>query len=266
MRNHLPFILIYFVTAFSTIAAAASPLPDKAHIYVEGSATIEVEPDIATFHVSLQSEDMNAEKAKNDIDKRSTALIALCRSLSIDIQDVSASGIRVNKNYEYDDKTNRDIYTGIMVSRSIEITLRDIAQYRTVMHELVSAKISDNIYTTLSISNEKTFTDQALLAALEDATARAQSIAKIQNVTLGKVYSVSEFDLRQPERYQLRVRRTMGGQSSSSITAISAEDIGKFPDTALAESLQRTKDVNLDPFGAGAMQATAQVFVVFLVK
>ena len=257
-------IVVFFVMCAVTVQA--NQLPDKPHIYVEGSAVLDVKPDIATFTVYLESIGKAAEKSQNEVDKKSISLIELCKTLDININDVAASGIRIRQEYEYEEKTDKEVYVGVNVSRSVEITLRDISKYKNVMHSLVASKVSENISTRLSLSNEKIFTDKALSGALMDATQRAQSIAALQNVKLGKIYSVSEFNLRQPERYLLRVSRKIEGQSSAEISAISAEDIGSFPDQMVSESLQRISGVNIDPFDAGSMKATAQVYVVFLVK
>ncbi|WP_075188160.1 SIMPL domain-containing protein [Teredinibacter haidensis] len=246
-----------------TAIVQANPLPDKPHIYVEGSAEIDVMPDLATFVVYLESVGVNAEKPKSDIDKKSVALITLCKKLGIDVADVAASGIRIHKQYEYEEKFRKEVYVGVNVSRSVEITLKDISKYKTVMHELVTSNISANISTSLSLSNAKLFTDKALSSALIDATERAQAIASLQNVKLGKVYSVSEFNLRQPERYLLRASRQIQGQSSA---AIRAEDIGSFSDQDSFNSSQRVAGKTVDPFDAGSMKAIAQVYVVFLVK
>ena len=246
--------------------ALGGPLPNKPHIYVEGSAEIDVKPDIAKFTVYLESIGESAEDSKNEIDEKSVSLINLCKDLDIGIEYVAASGIRVQKEYEYEEKTDKEVYIGVNVSRSVEITLTDISKYKDVMHGLVASDISPSISTRLSLSNERVVTDQALSAALKDATERAQSIADLQKVKLGKIYSVSEFNLRQPERYLLRVSRKIEGQSSSEISAISAEDIGRFPDTNLSESLQRVSRLSIDPFDTGSMIAKAQIYVVFLVK
>jgi len=258
--------LIVLVCVAASVSSWASPLPNKPHIYVEGSAVIDVQPDIATFTVYLESVSENSEKSKTDIDKKSLTLVKLCKALDIDTADVAASPVHVRKEFEYSPETNKNEYIGVNVSRTVEVTLRDISKYKDVMHNLVISKISENIDTALRVSNERAVTDKALMEALSDATQRAQSIADLQKVKLGKVYSVSEFNLRQPERYLLNVSRQIEGQMGSGGGLVTAESDGAFSNVRNAKSLQRVSNDSLDPFDSGSMKATAQVFVVFLVK
>ena len=244
-------LLTILVSLALCVSANASPLPDSPHIYVEGSAEIEVEPDLATFTVQLDHVSQDAKAAKEVVDKKSINLIALCKKLGINPSDIASSGLRVQKKYEYDERLRKNVQVGVIVSRTIDIVLRNIKHYKKVSNALVASKIFDDLSTLLSLSDPKTSTDKALLSALEGATERAKSIAKLQGVELGDIHSVSEFNLRQPEKYQLVVTRKIKGQSSSVVNEMSA-----------TESSQRAAD----PFEPGVMKATAQVFVVFLIE
>jgi uncharacterized protein YggE len=70
----------------------ANPLPTKPHVYVEGSAEIEVVPDTITFKVSLEKVDVDIAAAKADIDLRSQKLI----NISKELENI---GVRTILNY-----------------------------------------------------------------------------------------------------------------------------------------------------------------------
>lgn len=253
----------HWFIAFSIFCSSmgyASQLPNKPHIYVEGSAEIEVEPDIATFRIGLHTTGKDAEKEKTKIDEHSVTLVNLCKKMGININDIAATGINVSQAYEYDKKEQKRIHIGVHISRTVEITLREMSKYKDLMHHLTAADVSEDISSNLSLDNEKLATDQALATAINDATKRATSIAKLQNVELGEVYSVTEFNLRQPERSLLHVSRKIEGQLSSSIFA---EDMGKMQDSNMAQAMSR---ISTDPFNTGKMKAKAQVYMVFLIQ
>src|SRR5262245_33926162 len=103
---------------------------------------------------------------------------------------------------------------------------------------------------TMGVANEKELLALAQSQALADAKARAERLAAASNLKVGKVYSISEFNLRGNESYELRPQRFMVAPSDrsrsiayASIAAASAE-----------------------PFSPGLIEATARVFVVFLVE
>ena len=69
--------------AFLVFPVFANPLPSKPHVYVEGSAAIEVVPDTITFKVSLEKVDDDISVAKADIDLRSRKLINILKKLGV---------------------------------------------------------------------------------------------------------------------------------------------------------------------------------------
>ena len=77
MKIHNRFWLsaLFSAAALVAVNTMASPLPQQPHIYVEGSAELEVEPDMMVFSLSIQTVDMDLAKAKADVDARSRLLI-----------------------------------------------------------------------------------------------------------------------------------------------------------------------------------------------
>src|SRR5690606_34648999 len=97
--NHLLALVLMFVSA----AALANPLPNKPHIYVEGSAEIEVIPDQMTISLGLSAEEMDVAVAKQDVDKRSTQLIATVKEMGIEARDLATTALQVTPVYDYVD-------------------------------------------------------------------------------------------------------------------------------------------------------------------
>lgn len=146
---------IIIIIAFTLgCSAMASPLPDRPHIYVEGRAEIKVNPDLVTFTLLLNNVSKSADAAKILIDGKSVKLIKLCEDLGIKIEDVASTGLQINKEYEYDEGMDKRIHVGVSVSRSVRLVLRDINKYKLVLAELINLKVSEEISTRLSLSNE----------------------------------------------------------------------------------------------------------------
>src|SRR5262245_56486537 len=103
---------------------------------------------------------------------------------------------------------------------------------------------------TMGVANEKELLALAQSQALADAKARAERLAEASNLKVGKVYSISEFNLRGNESYELRPQRFMVAPSDrSQMYALSVGSSGRE-----------------EPFSPGLIEATARVFVVFLVE
>lgn len=240
--------IFVFFCAFTSSLVLASPLPDQPHIYVEGSAKVEVEPDTVTFSVSLEKTDAKLETAKADVDQRSTKLIQLLQASGIPTEDLAATTLRIYPAFSYAD--DKQVPIGTTVSRSVEITVRELTKYSEVMTALIEAEISETISTRVSVSKESEITDKALEFAMNDARQRATRIAETQSKKLGEVYSISEFMTREDERYFLQVSRTVTGQASDEI--LMDTQYRRLP----------AKEI----FVPGKMIANAQIYVVFLLE
>ena len=95
----------------------------------------------------------------------------------------------------------------------------------------------------------------AILAAMGMATLPSQSIAAQTNVD-DDVEIIQVTGIRGSLQRSMDVKR----ESTGIVDAISAEDMGKFPDTNLAESLQRITGVSIDRSGGEGSRVTVRGF------
>ena len=239
------YFMITLVCMFVSVRCFGNPLPDKPHVYVVGFGEVAVEPDMMTIKVSIEAKDKDMKTAKADVDVRSNALIDSCINMGIERKDISSTTLQIRPDYEYRDN-NREI-SGTRVSRQIEVILRDLNKYPDLMMSLVESKITQTISTNLSVSNEKTLSDQALVNALADARLQAEMIAKASGKELGDVYSISEFDTRLDEHMQL-------------ITSQMIKNLLQIT-TGAAASASRG-----EPFEPGLISVFTTVYVVYLLK
>lgn len=239
---HKVALLILAFTFAAPAVTTAAQLPDKPHIYVEGSAEVKVAPDQMTVIVGLEATNPELAVAKENVDERSRRLIQAIKDLGIAPEDMSTTALHINPAFDY--RNGERVSLGTRVHRQVEITLRDLNLYAQLIAALVDAKISNTVSTELKVSNESALTDQALLAALDDARQRAEGIAKSLGKKLGAAHSVSEFDLRD-DRHQLFSPRHSKGGSGVMLAAERASS---------------------EPFEPGLIVAKAQVYVVFLIK
>lgn len=233
--------------AFCSASLMATPLPQQPHVYVEGAAELEVEPDMMVFTLSIQTMDVDLAKAKADVDARSRLLIETCKKFGIKTNDIATTALNIRPEYDY--KDSQRVLTGNNVSRQVDINLRDLKKYPEMMKALVDAKISETINTNLTIADKKAVEEKVQNAAMENAKARASRLAESQGQTLGAPWSISEFNNRGNERWELVPNREIMGNSA----AMKAE----------AFSPQRVAN---EPFEPGVMKITAQVYVVYLLK
>lgn len=243
MKSALFAVALMAISSFVT----ANPLPAQPHVYVEGSAELEVEPDMMTFTLSIQKVDIDLAKAKADVDARSRLLIDTVKKFGIKTNDIATTALNIRPEYEY--KDNQRVLTGNSVSRQVDINLRDLKKYPDMMKAMVDAKISETINTNLTVADKKSIEEKVQAAAMEDAKARANRLAKSQGKAVGEPWSISEFNDREQERWKLIPNRQLRGSS------------GKLAEV----SAMRMADSS-EPFEPGIMRISAQIYVVYLLK
>lgn len=224
----------------------ADPLPAQPHVYVEGSAEVEAEPDMMTFSLSIQAQNLDLASAKADVDARSKILIDACKKFGIKLADMTTNALAIRPEYDYRDQQR--VFAGNHVSRQIDIVLRDLKKYPEMMKALVDAKVSETINTALTVSNKKALEDKAQIAAMTDAKNRAEQLAKTQGKTLGDPWSISEFNTRGNDRWELQTNRQLMGASAKNNAEV------------------RMSIDAAEPFEPGLMTLSAQVYVVYLLK
>lgn len=240
-------LVLLSLLSMSAALVQASPLPAQPHVYVEGSAEVEVEPDMMTFGLSIQATNKDLAAAKTAVDARSRRLIEACKKMGIKAVDIATTALNIHPEYDYKDGSR--VLVGNQVSRQVDIKLRDLKKYPEFMQTLVAAEITETINTNLTLSDMQSLQDKAQMLAMKDAQARAERLAKSQGKKLGEPWSISEFNNRQSESWELRPSREMMGSS-----AVMKADVS---------SLQRMAS---EPFEPGVMKLKTELFVVYLLK
>jgi uncharacterized protein YggE len=240
------FFIVPLIVALLVPLATANPLPNKPHIYVEGSAEIKVPPDQMMITVGISDTNQELAVAKKNVDERSRRLIAASKQLGIAPEDLATTALHISPAYDF--RGGEQVPLGTRVYRQVDITLRDLAKYPQLMAALVDAEISETINTRLEVADDKALTERAMAAAIDDARQRAKAMAQAVGRSLGGAYSVSEFDLRRDERQQVFRAGAMRGRAAS--PQIEQE---VFSDAS-------------EPFEPGLIIAGAKAYVVFLLK
>ena len=70
--------------------------------------------------------------------------------------------------------------------------MRDLSKLPDILDKVVTAGANNIFGVNFGISNPASLQDSARAAAVKDALAKAQALAKLEGVTLGDVISVSE--------------------------------------------------------------------------
>lgn len=239
-------LIAAILTTLIFATAQANVIPNAPHIYVEGFAEIDVEPNQVKFSIGINETELDGNLAKAKVEQRLNKLLTLMQQLKIDQKDISASPYQINPAYDW--QNGKRQYKGTDVRVTVYIMLNDVSKYADFINTLVNANISSIINSQAMLANERAVKQQVMKLAMTDAKTRANDLASLQDKVVTGVHSISEFNTRRDERYTLTPNQYIEGNSLNR--------------PAMAQL--KSADFSAPNLKMGTMKATATVYVVYI--
>ena len=189
MRN-LFWVLCLFLSSALWAQVWAQGLPDNSrHIAVTGYGKVIAGADEAKVTFQTTSTQLKSVDAKRDVDNRVNKLLDIMLSgLGIDEDDIVASGISLQPEYEYN--RNERIFKGFRANRAVTVTLHDLDGLNTLLDTALGAGVDEIANILLQASDEETHMAAARYAAVMDSKQKAKELAREYDAELGPVYSI----------------------------------------------------------------------------
>ena len=190
-RNNLITIGVFVVILFA-LFILYDKLPGSTEtLTANGQASINVEPDLASVYVRIESFKDTAEAAKNDNSAKVNAVMIALKKI-----DMDAETTNYNIYPEYDWRNDERDITGYRATTNLKIKTEFFDDVGVIIDAVVNTGHAtiDSINFELSDEREVEFKKQALAEASKDAREKAEAIASGMNVKLGKLVSVSSSD------------------------------------------------------------------------
>ena len=188
--NCLAACLVLVAGAAGAQMPGVAPMQMPRTISVSGTGNIDATPDIARLALAVQRRDTNMQVARDATVKVSKAFLALCSKLGIKESKIRTSGLTIQPEYRWDEKENKQIFTGYFVQRQLQVEINDLDKLGDVIEGAIDAGVNEVSPPQLDSSKRKDLNRDALAAATADAKANAERIATSLGVKLGPVRTV----------------------------------------------------------------------------
>lgn len=189
-------LLLSLALAVPTLAAAGG-MPTSPYVQVSGHGELQVAPDMAFLSISIEHTDASADSARAEVEARTAKVLQAARESGIADKDIEAPSVSVVPEYDCSSSSfssgpcTRKL-TGQRVSRSVTLTIRDLARYGELVEALFKAGVTDLGDLQMDRSDRRALEQKARALAVADAHDKAAGLAQSAGVTLGPVYSISE--------------------------------------------------------------------------
>ena len=229
-RNVRTFVVLVAVVLLAGVAlvgrapgAAAQEPPDtdiNRTITVVGRGEVKSPPDVARVNLGVEVTAPTVAAAMDDAEQRMTDVLAALKDAGIAAKDIQTSNFSINFERQNPEMMPRAESTTEMtgtvagvyrVNNMVQVTLRDMTAVGDVIDATVEAGANNIWGVSFELENTDALEEQAREAAVNNARARAESLAELNGVEVGEVIAISEVIGASPAPMFAEAARAMGG-------------------------------------------------------
>jgi len=175
-------------------------------IWVSGTGEVTATPDVAILTLGVQAQETTVKAAQSEAASAMAAVVNALKANGVADKDIQTQWYSISPVTKWDDKTNEQITTGYSVSNMVIVKIRDISKAGTIIDAVTDAggdltRINGINFT---VDNPTAYYNQAREKAMQDAAAKAQQMASLAGVNLGKAIYISESGGYIPGPYPLK--------------------------------------------------------------
>jgi len=148
-------------------------------------------PDIAVISAGVTTNAADAANAMQDNANRMSRVLAALKKAGVAAKDVSTSSINLAPQYRYVEN-QAPVIVGYQASNQVTVRFRDIAKSGTILDALVKEGSNQINGPMLTIDKPEAAQDEARIAAIKAARARANLYATALGMKIVRVVSISE--------------------------------------------------------------------------
>jgi uncharacterized protein YggE len=212
----------------ATHASAAASLANNSEaqgLSVSGEGRASAAPDMAVLGLGVSAKASTVKAANSQVQEAMSDLLDSLEGNGVQEKDIQTTSFSVYPEYDY--RNNEQILTGYRVSHMLQVKVRDIDKAGEVIDDAVEAggDLLQVQSISFSIDDTTALRSEARAEAVADAQAKADELATLAGVTLGKpTYITESVSTPYPQPYYDRgVSYAM--EEAAPVTEISAGEL-----------------------------------------
>jgi uncharacterized protein YggE len=162
-------------------------------ITVVGKGTVRIKPDIAQTNIGVEVVGNTVNEASSQAQDTMNQVMAAITGQGVADKDIQTSGYNVWVERPYGPEgPSPDAQSLYHVSNSVSVTVRNLDDLSKVLDAAIQAGANNIFGVNFNVADPTDLQAQAREKAVADAQSRAAELAKLNNVQVGQVLSVSE--------------------------------------------------------------------------
>jgi len=192
-------------------------------IWISGTGTVTVTPDIVNLNLGVRSQEITVAAAQAKAATAMSQIMSVLKANNVADKDIQTLQFSISPVYSYDNKIMQSTIIGYSVSNIVNVKIRNLNNVGKIIDAVANAGGDLVVINSISfaVDNPDQYYSQARTAAMNDAKAKAQQLADLGGVTLGKPVYISESSVSPTSSVSYATRDAASGASVPT-TSISA--------------------------------------------
>jgi hypothetical protein len=163
-------------------------------IWVNGVGEITVTPDLATLTLGVEAQAASVAEAQSQAQAAMDKVMAALKAQGLAEKDIQTAYFNISKMTSWDDEKRTETITGYRVTNTVTVKIREIGKAGDIIDAVAEAggDLTTVNGINFSLENDTAAMQQAREKAMADAKVKAQQIATLSDVKLGKATYVTE--------------------------------------------------------------------------
>ena len=178
----------------STTVGAINLNSQQEGIWITGQGEVTAVPDIATLRLGIEAQEASVAEAQSQaVEAMDKVMTALTES-GVAEKDIQTQYFNIRQVTKWDRVTEEETVIGYRVTNMVTAKIRDIDKVGVIIDAVaeVGGDLTRIDSIGFSIDDPSDYHEEARQEAMADAEAKAEQLAELAGVTLGKATYVSE--------------------------------------------------------------------------
>jgi uncharacterized protein YggE len=188
-------------------------------VWVSGTGKVTAVPDVAIFSLGVEAQEKTVKEAQSEAISAMNAIITALKANGVAEKDIQTQWYNISPVMKWVEDTNEQITIGYKVTNMATVKIRDISKAGATIDAVAEAggNLTRINSINFTVDDPTAYYNQAREKAMQDANAKAEQMATLAGITLGKPTYISESGGYIPTPYYLK-DYAEGGSASTPIS------------------------------------------------
>ena len=163
-------------------------------VWVSGTGKVTVTPDITNLMLGIEAQEATVAEAQSEATGAMNQVMNALKDNGVADKDIQTQYFSIQKVTRWDDEKQQEVVIGYRVTNMVAAKIRDMAKVGTIIDAvaLAGGDLTRIDSISFSVDDPSVYYEEARGKAMADARAKAEQLAELGGITLGKPTYISE--------------------------------------------------------------------------